>query len=277
MGLKVSTQHTATTKPGVCHHFRGRGINSLVARMPASGPGQREERSRESINKTCLLLSFFSSNPSPFISLRVVLHLAFENEADGKWKKEKGWIKGRIDLTYSSRPPHHLEQTIKMSNVSLHMVQQLDWRKEKQETWRLRSVQWLYRCSPSVTPGRSNFRAVTGSSSLCSLRVEDFIGLQCFDSGWPSAHFDSLARWLSQRQNVSTDCDDHKRGSVTFLSLLRQWRSILLGKIQRSQHCKTMKMHYCYLPSKHSHFPPSLDSKIINVSFSNCLNGPKMI
>lgn len=84
MGLKVSTQHTATTKPGVCHHFRGCGINSLVARTPASGPGQRKERNRESINKTCWLLSFFfslSSDPSPFISLCVVLYLAFENEA----------------------------------------------------------------------------------------------------------------------------------------------------------------------------------------------------
>lgn len=41
--LTVHT-HPSTTKPGVCHHFRECGINSLVARMPIAGPGQKKKK-----------------------------------------------------------------------------------------------------------------------------------------------------------------------------------------------------------------------------------------
>lgn len=81
MGLKVSTQYTATTKPGVCHHFRECGINSLVARTPVSGAWSKEKKYSlsESINKTCLLVSFFSfffySPPLSFHQLLRCVHL----------------------------------------------------------------------------------------------------------------------------------------------------------------------------------------------------------
>lgn len=79
--------HSPTTKPGVCHHFRECGINSLVARMPVAGRGQKRKKQNltESINKICWQVFFLS-----FHQLLCYAHLAFENEEQQSKKMNKG-------------------------------------------------------------------------------------------------------------------------------------------------------------------------------------------
>lgn len=84
-----------TTKPSICHHFRKCGMNSLVAEMSISGPGQNKEKKErkkkrnyhsESINKTCWLGLFLF-----FHQLLCYAHLAFKkmrNTNVKKWRKE---------------------------------------------------------------------------------------------------------------------------------------------------------------------------------------------
>lgn len=40
-----------TKKPGVCHHFRKYGMNSLVARMPVAEPGKTKKQNKINFKK----------------------------------------------------------------------------------------------------------------------------------------------------------------------------------------------------------------------------------
>lgn len=88
-----------------------------------------------------------------------------------------------------------------------------------------------YYCSPSTTPGWSNFLGVTDTGLRTSL------GYLSASTVADHLHGSTqLAHSLSQRQNVSTDCD-YNRGSATFV-IVKMMTQSLTEKIQRSQSCK---------------------------------------